>query len=262
MIRKSIVGIFALILLSLSTYVTMSFAAEKTKNTINIVNVTKTVPSPVIDGNIAEWSALEKYTLTSGEIIVGNVSTGHDTKNLFLIFEVPDLTPMMNRGQDPNNHFKEGDCVDLMLGSSRSNPAVPEKGDLRLIITPTGDKPTVYLYRQVAPGVDKDFQVEFRSPVRTIFFDQVVDVSDKVEAKFAKTETGYTCEVKVPFTVLDFPYSAGKKAVGDLGILSSNPGGLFTERRCYFFNKKANVTADLPTEAELTPAEWGIVEFE
>jgi len=51
---------------------------------------------------------------------------------------------------------------------------------------------------------------------------------------------------------------------GDIGVLWGNEAGLVTERRAYLFNRgpAASVVSDTPTEAELHPAEWGMIIFD
>ena len=222
--------------------------------------VKKLSPVPKIDGDLSDWTGAGFYRISSGEHLVGQVAMAHDGKNLYLAWEVVDSSPLMNRGQDPMCHFKEGDCVDLMLGPYRAQAGGPVKGDLRLLFVPLPEGPAVFLYRQVWPGAEKDFNYRFESPVRYVDFDFAAQIQE-VEVVFKKTDGGYLCEARVPFQALAIQPGPGAKMRGDMGILSSNDGGMMTERRCYLFNQKAHVTADLPTEAELLPAEWGVLEF-
>ena len=55
--------------------------------------------------------------------------------------------------------------------------------------------------------------------------------------------------------------SSGLRMRGDIGILWGNEAGLVTERRAYLFNHRpaASIVSDTPSEAELQPAEWGVL---
>ncbi len=43
---------------------------------------------------------------------------------------------------------------------------------------------------------------------------------------------------------------------GDVGVLYSNDGGMYTAQRCYYHATENTTVSDLPTEAELRPAQW------
>lgn len=218
------------------------------------------VPSTAPLSDTRQWEKVPSKDITSGEILVARVGAAHDGEHLYLVYLVKDSSPLKNRGQDPQNHYKEGDNCDLMIGPFRSSVSGPGQGDLRLLFTPL-DPPVTTVYRQVHPGGDPDFKVEFKSPVRSVWMD-LVSQMDGIEIVFGTVEGGYSCVAKVPFDQIGVKYAPGLKMIFDLGVLSSNDGGILTERRAYLYNQKANVVMDVPTEAELTPAEWGVAVFE
>lgn len=77
------------------------------------------------------------------------------------------------------------------------------------------------------------------------------------KSAFNNMHVGYTGEIQIPITALPSRMQANGPEKIDIGILLSNEGGLFTERRIYLFNRQATVVADIPTEAALNPDKWG-----
>ncbi len=66
-------------------------------------------------------------------------------------------------------------------------------------------------------------------------------------------------EISVPLSVLGLTPAPGLALRGDIGILRGN--GFQTTQRVYWSNKATGITADVPSEAELTPQLWGRWEF-
>ncbi len=81
------------------------------------------------------------------------------------------------------------------------------------------------------------------------------DVSEQVT--LAGADGNY--ELSVPLAALGLKPSAGLTVKGDLGLLRGN--GFQTMQRVYWSNKATGITADVPSEAELTPQLWGRWEF-
>jgi len=101
------------------------------------------------------------------------------------------------------------------------------------------------------PGTTSE-PVAFSSPLRTIKFDRVDDVSGQVT--LAGDGAG-NYELSIPLQVLGLQPQAGQSLKGDIGILRGN--GFQTLQRVYWRNKASGITADVPSEAELTPQLWG-----
>jgi len=99
-------------------------------------------------------------------------------------------------------------------------------------------------------------KVPFTSPVSTLSFDRVDDVSDKVRLA-ADGKGNY--EICVPLEVLGLAPKPGMKIKGDIGILRGN--GAETTARTYWSNKAAGIVSDMPSEAALRPELWGTWEF-
>jgi hypothetical protein len=134
---------------------------------------------------------------------------------------------------------------------------------LRLLISQAKGKTLNVLYRAVVLGtVDR---IPFSSPSRTITLDQVEDVSQQVElsSTVEKDENGKlksaNYEIAVPLSILGLKPSPGLVLRGDIGILRGN--GFQTTQRVCWSNKATGITADVPSEAELTQQLWGRWEF-
>jgi hypothetical protein len=160
---------------------------------------------------------------------------------------------LRNSGELPQAMFKNGGCLDLMIGSNAAADSTrrdPVEGDLRLLVTQVQGKPKAVLYRAVVPNTKEP--VPFSSPWRTLTLDQVDDVTEHLE--FAAGENG-VYEIAIPLKVLGLQPKPGMAIKGDIGILRGN--GFETLARVYWSNKSTAITADVPSEAQLTPNLWG-----
>jgi hypothetical protein len=116
-------------------------------------------------------------------------------------------------------------------------------------------KTVAVLYRPVAPGAGTE-PVHFSSPLRTITFDRVDDVSKDVA--LARGEKG-EFELSISLSALGLKPQPGMALRGDIGVLRGD--GDRTVQRAYWHNKATGLTSDVPSEAELTPQLWGRWEF-
>lgn len=101
------------------------------------------------------------------------------------------------------------------------------------------------------PGTAAGARVPFSSPWRTIHFDRVEDVSAQLQ--FAADAGNY--EFSIPLSTLGWKPAVGAVLQADLGVLRGN--GFETVQRAYWSNKATAITADVPSEALLTPQLWG-----
>jgi len=165
---------------------------------------------------------------------------------------------LRNSGEIPHALFKTGGGLDLMLAT---NPAAdpkrrsPVAGDLRLLITQVDGKPRALLYEPVSPGSTGE-KVPFSSPWRTTTFDRVEDVSDQIE--LATDGKGFY-EFSISLKTLGLKATDGLRMKGDIGILRGT--GTETTARSYWSNKATGITADVPSEAALTPHLWGTIQW-
>ena len=144
-----------------------------------------------------------------------------------------------------------------MLGTNANtekNRQEPVAGDLRLLVTRVKGKTKAMLYRAVVPGTAPENRVLFASPVGKVWFDQVADVSDKV----ALAQQGSNYELSVPLSTLDWSPKPGEEILGDIGLLRGN--GAQTTQRVYWSNHNALLVSDIPSEARLQPAQWGLLQ--
>lgn len=222
--------------------------------------------APTVDGSVDDWSGADWAEIDkSGTAayfnsdskpydVSGAVAVAGD--RLYAAFRTGDPKLLRNGGEMARALFKTGGALDLMIGTdpgADENRRKPVAGDVRLLVTEVDGKPVAELYRAVVPGTRDP--VPFSSPWRTITLDRVENVTAQVE--LAGQEGNY--ELSIPLSVLGLQPRAGMSIKGDLGILRGN--GFQTLQRVYWSNKASGITADVPSEAELTPALWGRWEF-
>ncbi|MBL6764942.1 MAG: hypothetical protein ISQ14_08295 [Verrucomicrobiae bacterium] len=165
---------------------------------------------------------------------------------------------LRNSGEIPHALFKTGGGLDLMLATNpEADPQrrSPVAGDLRLLVTQVDGKPRAVLYEPVSPGTTSE-KVPFSSPWRTVTFDRVEDVSSQIE--LATDGQGFY-EVSIFLKTLGLKATDGQRMKADIGILRGN--GTETTARSYWSNKATGITADVPSEAALTPHLWGMVQW-
>ncbi|WP_345689090.1 hypothetical protein [Novipirellula caenicola] len=228
------------------------------------LKVTLRSTAPQVDGRLEDWSPTtdwapidrrgtkanfnsdsRPYDASAAVTIVGD--------QLFAAWRTNEKDLLTNSGETPQALFKTGGALDIMLGTdlaAKADRAEPAPGDLRLLVTQVKGKTRALLYRASVPGTQQP--VAFSSPWRTIYLDSVQDVSDKL--KLASDGSG-NYEVQVPLSVLEWQPTLGETYHADLGVLRGNGGQ--TNQRVYWSNKATAITADVPSEAELTPKLWG-----
>jgi hypothetical protein len=232
-----------------------------------VMHVALNAPAPNVDGKLDDWTGdwveIDKRgtsaffnSQTTPYNVKGSVAVS-DGK-LFAAWQTGNGNLLQNSGEVPTAPFKTGGTLELMIGT---NPGAdpqrktPVAGDLRLTITQVQGKTFAVLYRPVAPDV-KTPKVPFSSPWRTIQFDQVEDISDKVQLA---TDKKGNYEISVPLVILGLNPKPGMRIQGDIGILRGN--GITTLARIYWANKATAIVSDVPSEAELAPSFWGVWQF-
>lgn len=232
--------------------------------------------SPVVDGKAEEWPTNLFVTIDVRRLQIGDwgskrvkteAALAIAGDRLYACFKTAEPNLLENSGDAWPMHFKTGGALDLMFATdSKSNPnrATAAVGDVRLLVTLVKKKAVAVLYRPVAPGSGRE-PFPFSSPLRTVKFDRIDDVSRELvfKSNFVrnekdKTETA-TYEFSIPLTALGLKPAPGETIGGDIGVLRGN--GSTTFQRSYWRNKSAALTSDVPSEAELTPKLWGKMEF-
>ncbi len=207
---------------------------------------------PVVDGKVNEysiWAPIEAGRKSS--IRIG-------AKHLYAAWRTGDPACLANDGGDYKFLFKRGGCVDLMLETippEKREGADPVVGDLRLLITKAKGETKAVLYRAVVPGTAEKDRALFDSPVGSVYFDAVVDVSAQVKL----AQIGGDVEISIPLEVLGLKPVLGQEVRADLGILRGD--GAQTIQRLYWNNTDTMIVSDIPSEARLTPAKWGALRF-
>ena len=184
---------------------------------------------------------------------------------LYAAFRTGDPHALDNSGISWQNLFKTGGALDLMLSTNPN--ADPQRksaapGDVRLVVSLVKGRSMAVLYRPVVTTGTRN-SMTFESPLRSLRFDDVEDVSSSVEVAIA-TKAGTTAATgdfvfSIPLQVLNLHPANGETLRGDVGLLRGD--GLRTIQRVYWSNKATGLVSDVPSEASLTPNFWGTLLF-
>lgn len=212
---------------------------------------------PAVDGSTDEWPDHWAVIAPRGHRALGAVTVANGT--LYAAWKTGNRSLLENSGELPMAPFKTGGSLDLMLGTDPA--ATPERrnpvaGDIRLNITRVHGKTRALLYRPVAPGTTTP-KVPFISPVSTLEFDRVDDVSAAVT--LAGNGKG-DYEIAVSLETLGLRPAPGMRIRGDIGLIRGD--GNVNVARTYWSNKATGIVSDEPSEARLVPALWGVLHFE
>ena len=217
---------------------------------------TLTVPirkqAPIVDGNLDDWPVTTNWATIDRRGTKANFNSNSrpyevsaavcvSGGKLYAAWRTTEKDLLNNSGETPNALFKTGGCLDLMLQADT---------DERLLVTLIKGQPRAMLYRAKVAGTRQP--VSFSSPWRSISLDAVEDVTASVT--FATGKNG-NYEISIPLQTLHWSPKAGDTVSADLGVLRGSNGQ--TTQRVYWSNKATAITADVPSEAELTPKLWG-----
>ena len=210
---------------------------------------------PKVDGKLDDWSAGTRWQ-EIGNAGLATVTVSGD--RLYAAFKTSDLRLLDNDAVSPVFMFKNGGCIDLMIGTDATSDrkrTSPVAGDLRLLVTKAKGKPVAMLYRAVMPGTEEKDRVLFESPIGQVWFDRVDDLSSQLQL----AQDGGNAEFSVPLAALGFSPKAGESVLADFGILRGD--GAQTIQRLYWNNLNTRIVSDIPSEARLQPANWGLWTF-
>ncbi|MEZ0296070.1 MAG: hypothetical protein ACAI35_06405 [Candidatus Methylacidiphilales bacterium] len=265
------------------TWLMQREAERQAENGTGILKVAMPDTAPVVDGKLDDWKTASWVDI---EKAGAGANFNSDAKpydvraavaiangNLYAAWATVDDEDLLttNTGEIAEAPFKTGGALDIMIGTNptaRADRTAAAPGDLRLLITrkPVAAegkdkskrtfKTMAVLYRPVVPGTAPEKRVPFSSPWRTFNFDQVTDVSDKVQV--ADDGKGHF-EISVSLDTLGLKPQPGTRIRGDIGVLRGAPGQ--STARVYWSNKATAIVSDVPSEAELLPALWGEWEF-
>ena len=226
-------------------------ARQKARGT-GILTVPLRTAAPTVDGKLDDWPATADWAMIDRRGTRANFDS--DSKpyevsaslciagdRLFAAWRTNEKDLLNNSGETPNALFKTGGCLDLMLQTDT---------DQRLLITLVKGQPRAVLYRAKVPGTAQP--VAFSSPWRSIHIDSVEDISEQVTLA---TDKAGNFEISVPIAALHWTPKSNDLIRADIGVLRGSNGQ--TTQRVYWSNKATAITADVPSEAELTPKLWG-----
>jgi hypothetical protein len=254
---------------------TVEFSRQQAAQASSTLIVPVDTAPLTLTGDLSKWDSKLFVIIDERSKLVGNWGrTKLQTlaalrvagDRLFVAFKTGDPQTLENSGASFQNLFKTGGGLDLMLATDPNSDqqrksAAP--GDIRLLVSLVKGKPVTVLYRPVATTAPKN-SANFESPLRTLRFDDVEDVSDYVQ--FAKgtasSTTGASAgdfEFSIPLRILGLNPMPGTDLRGDVGVLRGD--GVRTTQRVYWFNKATGLVSDIPSEAELTPQLWGRFRF-
>lgn len=219
--------------------------------------------APKVDGRLDDWPATTDWAFIDRRGTKANFNSNSrpyevsaavaltDT-HLYAAWRTTEKDLLDNSGETPNALFKHGGCLDLMLATdpAADDRNAPRPGDQRLLVTQVKGQTRALIFRAAVPGVEEP--VAFSSPWRTVTIDVVEDVTDHVTLA---TDKAGNFEISVPLTTLDWRPKPGETYRADIGVLRGANGQ--TTQRVYWTNKATAITADVPSEAELTPKLWG-----
>jgi hypothetical protein len=223
-----------------------------------------------LDGDLSKWDPKQFVTIDERSKQVGNwehtalpatAALRIAGDRLYAAFRTGDANALDNSGSSMQNLFKTGGALDLMLATDpNSDPhrKSAAAGDIRLLVAVVKGQPKAMLYRPVASTGSKN-SVLFESPLRTIKFDDVEDVSQYLRLAKGSAASAGDFEFSIPLAVLGLKPVPGTTLRGDLGLLRGD--GLRTTQRVYWSNKASGLVSDIPSEAELTPQLWGTLKF-
>ena len=248
------------------SYFIVSESARQKSQGSGVMKVQLRKTAPILDGSLDDWAESQWVDIDKSGVaayfdsksspfdVQGAVAVAGD--RLYAAYRTGDANLLQNTGEMPNALFKTGGALDLMIGADDAadeKRAKPAAGDCRLLVTQAKGKIVARLYRAVVPGTTEP--MPFSSPWRTITLDSVEDVGAQVQ--LAGANGNY--ELSIPLAALQLKPKDSHPIKADIGILRGN--GFQTLQRVYWANKASGITADVPSEAELTPMLWGQWEF-
>ena len=177
-------------------------------------------------------------------------SLAHNGRELAVMFQVADPSPWMNAAGAFTHAFIGGDAVDVQLN-------VPGRGPIRLLAASVGGKPTAVYWQAKAEAEDNAITYAVGNNVDNATRFDIVRRLDTATVKVDKGFNAYTCLITVPLTELGLSSATADGLTGVVGVIYSNPAGDNRAARLYWHNKKTGLVSDVPSEARLTPKEWG-----
>ena len=219
-----------------------------------IIHVAWAATPPAINGSLSGWDMAASVMLEGGRGRTARVALARDARNLYLAYAVRGAS-LVNKGTNWQTLFLSGDCVDLML-SPRPDPVhyAPVVGDERLLLGFYAGKSVAVLYRPVVPGTQTPIQLMATRVDRIVLL-------PNARVAFKRGSGSYTLEAAVPLADLGLDPLVTDDLRGDVGVIYADDTGRSRSLRLYHYNQDTRMTADLTTEARLSPGNWGTLEM-
>lgn len=236
-------------------------AGGKMRGNVTVVKPQKTVK---VDGMLDEWSRDNAVQIKVDPRRGADVLTSYDNENLYIAWEAQDASPMANKAQNWQLAFRGGDCVDVMFRrpGDKLDDAALRAGDMRLLITMLDGKPAAILYRPVSDAKQPYTFDAFEGAGRgnAVKMDEV-RLADEVHTAVKIGPQGYIVEAAVPWKLLGAQPKPAMEFRMDFGVLFGDAMGSATALRAYWENLDTQIVADIPSEAALKPANWGVAKI-
>lgn len=216
-----------------------------------------------IDGEIGDWENISGLAIkASGASEFATAKLAYDKDNLYAMFDIDDVSPMINGADEYQLLFKKGDMVDIQLSPTNNKNRTPAELDGRIMISMYKGEPVAVLDRTTNSRAPKSSAYTYASPVIAYVHDEVVIMND-VELKINKLPSSAVVEIRIPLKSIGIDNAkSGLEIGGDLGIITSDVDGMKNMARIYYFNKQTGLTSDMPSESVFYPDRLGTLIFE
>lgn len=224
-----------------------------------VMDVYRLAKPPAMDGKLTGFGPASASFEGPRQGTGASLHMAYDDKYLYVGYSTGGMGPLKNAGTEFERLFKTGAAVDLYLETDpKADPArkAPVAGDVRLLITQTPAGPRAVLYRPVVPGTPPEKAWRVRSPVGEVAIDEVKLVPGVRIGRNGEADR-YVLEAAVPLAELGLKPTPGMRLKLDWGVLVSGPEGTEVLKRVYWANQSAQIVADAPSEARLSPHLWG-----
>jgi len=245
-------------------------AKRQASGNVRVLDCYRRLDEIKIDGDLRDWDSVpptplftDDYAKTHGISYNAGLRVAYDDTHLYVCYEVRNMGPLANGGNQWDRLFKTGGSVDLQMSTDPAadpNRKEPVQGDLRLLMTYVGDKPMAVIYKAVVPGTPEEQIWKVISPVFKLSFDRVALLGEVKMAR-AGDASRYVLEAAVPLKAIGLTTAPNLRLKLDWGILVTDQSASAVLSRVYWANQATAILSDAPSEAALHPDLWGYVRF-
>jgi hypothetical protein len=241
----------------------MARQAEMGKKTAKVAVSSQ---APIVDGDLSDWIGADWLEIDDRTWGAFKIANG----KLYAAWKTHHKNLIKNSGADPwQGMFKTGGALDIMISNTGHSSRGPKPGDQRFLISEVNGTTRAIHYEQKSER--KGHPGEIASPNRTVKFDYIANVSDKVQLAKGRAKIPYytnsavygtkiqmrngeTYEISIPLDLIGLNPKE-EKITGDIGALIGN--GATTIKRLFWSNKNTVMLFDAPEESLLKPSLWG-----